>query len=281
MASTAIPASAAAAASVTRVWLGRGIRVLVVIVVAVVLARLGSRLTTRVLRSVRLRAARLPASPRTGLRIDTLAHLVSSVWRAVVWVTAVFAILGTLGIDLVPFVAGATVIGAAIGFGAQSLIKDLLGGFFIFVEDQYGVGDTITLGDTTGIVEELNLRVTRLRAVDGRVWWVPNGEVRRVANASIQWSRAIVDLAVPAGADVERCLITVEEEAAHFAADPAWSKLCLDAPEVLGLQAMDVTALTLRVAVRTPVLEAERVARGLRAQVTARLSHEGMLGPGG
>src|SRR6185369_16289116 len=119
-----------------------------------------------------------------------------------IWTVAAFMVLGEFGINLGPLIAGAGIIGVAIGFGSQSLVKDFLAGIFILVEDQYGVGDTVDLGEAVGVVEVVSLRTTRLRSVDGTVWHVPNGEIGRVGNKSQHWSRALLDVQVAYTTDI-------------------------------------------------------------------------------
>lgn len=264
----------------------RAIDVVAVLVVAFVLSRLGGRVLRRVHRAVGQRAARKgaadgSAASRASRRVQTVVSLAGGLWRALVWIVAVLVLLATFGIDLLPVLAGATVVGAALGFGAQSLVRDFLSGFFILVEDQYGIGDTISIDDVTGVVEDLSLRVTRLRALDGRVWYVANGEVRKVANASLQWSRAVVDILVPPGIDVSRATSAINDEAVALSKEPEWAGTCLDPPEVWGVDAVDERGMTIRVAVKTRALEDARVARVLRSRITARLLRDGLLGPDG
>jgi small conductance mechanosensitive channel len=259
----------------------RPLEILVIVVVAWLLARLGARVARRTLRSLSNRTRLEALSPRASLRIETIGALVASLWRAVVWIIAALMILGVLGINLTPILAGATVIGAALGFGAQSLVRDFLSGFFIIAEDQYGVGDAIAVGDTRGTVEEVNLRVTRLRAVDGTVWYLPNGEIRRVGNTSIQWSRPLVDIVVPYGTDVDRATGVITDEASAVASDPAWSSMCLGPPEVWGVNSMDHESITIRVVVRTTTSDKDTVARAMRSRITARLHNEGIAPPPG
>src|SRR5207302_1413685 len=131
-----------------------------------------------------------------------------------------------------------SIVGVAVGFGAQSLVKDFVSGFFVLAEDQFGVGDSITVLDVTGIVEEVNLRVTRLRGMDGTVWFIPNGEIRKVGNSAKDWSRAIIDVAIPASADLDAAIAAISDEAAGLAREPALAEAFLDAPEVLGLESI-------------------------------------------
>jgi small-conductance mechanosensitive channel len=265
-------------ASAGRQTLTRAIEVAAAIVAALLASRLGSRVAKRLARPIRARAAARGGSPRAERRIDTVVSLATSLWRGLVWVVAVLVVLGSFGIDLTPVLAGATVVGAALGFGAQSLVRDYLSGFLIIVEDQYGIGDTITVGTTTGVVEDLTLRVTRLRASDGRVFYIANGEIRQVANASIQWTRTLVDVVVPLGADLARVTAAVEEEAARFGAEPANAAKLLEPPEVWGAAAADAAGVTVRVALKAPPGEQDGLARDLRARLMARLQRDGLLG---
>jgi small conductance mechanosensitive channel len=256
----------------------RPLEILLILVVAWLISRLGAKVAKRTLRS--LSRTRLEAvSPRASLRMETIGALIASLWRALVWIIAILTILGVLGINLTPILAGATVIGAALGFGAQSLVRDFLSGFFIIAEDQYGVGDAIAVGDTRGTVEEVNLRVTRLRAVDGTVWYLPNGEIRRVGNSSIQWLRAIVDIVVPYGTELDRATPAITDEASAVTSDPAWSSKCLGPPEVWGVDSMDHESITIRVAVRTTTSDKDVVTRALRGRITARLQRDGIVTP--
>ncbi len=148
-------------------------------------------------------------SIRAAARAETLGHVLRSVSAFIVWSMAALTILGEVGINLGPLVAGAGIAGVALGFGAQSLVKDFLAGIFVIVEDQYGVGDIIDVGEdggraVAGTVESVSLRATRLRSVDGTVWHVPNGTILRVGNMSQQWARALLDISVGYAADIER-----------------------------------------------------------------------------
>ena len=156
-----------------------------------------------------------------------------SVARIIVWTVALFIALDQLGLNLGPLIAGASVVGVALGFGAQSLVRDFLSGFFILVEDQYGVGDRVTVGGSQGTVEDVNLRVTRLRSPDGAVWFVPNGEIRKVANTTMGWSRALVDLVLSIDADLPKALDVLADEATSVANDPAWKDAIVEPPQVL------------------------------------------------
>lgn len=167
------------AARTADVLLARPLAILSLFVAAAVLSRIGSRLAGRAVRSLQQRSPIRSGSARSELRVSTLSQVLATLVRVVVWSMAALLILGVVGLNLAPLLAGAGIAGVAIGFGAQTLVRDVLTGFFILSEDQYGVGDVITVGTApTGTVEDITLRVTRLRSPDGVVWFVPNGEIK-------------------------------------------------------------------------------------------------------
>ncbi len=157
-------------------------------------------------------------SLRSEQRIDALTSVLRSLVTFVIYTVAVFMILGEIGINLGPLIAGAGIIGVALGFGSQSLVKDFLSGVFILVEDQFGVGDIVDLdGQTSGTVDAVSLRTTRLRSVDGTLWHVPNGEIRRVGNKSQHWSRALIDIEVAYDTDLDHAEAVIARVADEIA----------------------------------------------------------------
>jgi len=258
--------------------LARPLEIVIIVVIALVAARWGARLARRLVTSVGTRSALYIASPRAEQRMRTISGVVASLVRVVVWVIAVVYVLELLGFNPVPLVAGASIIGVGLGFGAQTVVRDFLSGFFILVEDQYGVGDTVTVTDkVSGTIEEVNLRVTRLRGVDGTVWYVPNGEIRTVGNAAKDWARALVDVVLPYSADSKTALAAIAEECDAFAADPAWSGVVLEPPEVWGVEAIATEGLTVRVTVKTDAAKRQAVARALRGRIGERLRRDGII----
>ena len=256
---------------------GRAAKIALVLVLAVVFLRLGTRLAGRSIRSLGTRSPLREASPRSEQRAETLAGVAVSMVRIVVWTVAILLILEEFSLNLGPLLAGASIVGVAVGFGAQSLVKDFFSGFFILVEDQYAVGDVITVADQTGTVEEINLRVTRIRATDGTVWFVPNGEIRKVGNATKEWGRAIVDVIVPRKADLATATSVIGEEVGAVAADPAWADALLEAPEILGVNAMGVDNVTVRVSAKTTPAQRLPLARELRSRISLRLQQAGVV----
>jgi small-conductance mechanosensitive channel len=267
-------------ASTWEFLLVRPLKIAVVIVAGIVVTRIANRAVRRFVRTLHTRSPVRTGSVRAEQRVATLADVLTSLARALIWVVVGLLVLGEVGVDLAPLIAGAGIAGIAIGFGAQSLVRDFLAGFFILLEDQYGVGDVINLGDVTGTVEDISLRVTRLRATDGTVWFVPNGEIKRVGNTSMEWSRALIDVLVSYETDVPAVLRSIGEVAQEFAADPAWAVAVLEPPEVWGVQAMSAEGLTIRLVVKTAPRQQYGVARELRGRITDRLRREGVRGPG-
>jgi moderate conductance mechanosensitive channel len=260
-----------------QVVVGKPLAVAIILIGALLASRLGAKAIRVWIGNAASRAASRRDSPRAENRAQALTALAASIWKGVVWFVAGLTILTTLGINLTPFVAGATVIGATIGFGAQSMIRDLLAGFLLVIEDQFGIGDTIVVGDTSGAVEDLTLRVTRLRAPDGSVWFVPNGEIRKVANTSRGWARATVDVTVPAGADVDVVLDVVRDAARAVASDPYHRGAVLEPPRSWGVVGADAETLTTRVSVKVPHADRDRMERTIREQVARRLRAAGVL----
>jgi small conductance mechanosensitive channel len=256
--------------------LDRPLKILFVVIVAAVLARVFGRLARKAVESLAGTTPVRRVSPRADRRARTLASVTGSVVRIVVWTIAGLTILGLIGLNLGPLIAGASIVGVALGFGAQSLVRDFLSGFFILVEDQYGVGDQVNVGGSVGTVEDVSLRVTRMRAYDGAVWFVPNGEIRKVANNTMGWARANVDILLPLDVDLERALAVMAEEAQALAGDSAWSDAIVEAPQVLGVESMTADGLTIRLTARTVPLKQDPVARALRGRVAARLRSAGI-----
>jgi small-conductance mechanosensitive channel len=215
-------------------------------------------------------------SLRAAARAETLGVVLRSVASFAIWLIAFTTILGELGISLGPLIAGAGLVGVALGFGAQSLVKDFLAGIFILVEDQYGVGDIVDVGDATGTVEAVTLRTTRLRDVNGTVWYVPNGAIVRVANKSQQWARALLDLAVAHGTDVVLAERVIKQTADAVWKDAAWEGQILEEPEVWGVEDLGPGGVTIRLVVKTLPARQFAILRELRGRLQAALLEAGV-----
>ncbi|MGE5287703.1 MAG: mechanosensitive ion channel family protein [Micromonosporaceae bacterium] len=226
-------------------------------------------------------AAVLEASPvvfseRRRQRAQALGSILRSIASVVIFGVAALTILGDLGLNLAPLLASAGVVGIAIGFGAQNVVKDFLSGIFMLLEDQYGVGDVIDAGEATGSVEAVGLRTTRLRDVNGVVWHIRNGTIDRIGNQSQSWSRAVVDLPVAYDQDVHRARETMKQAATAMWREPAWSNVILEEPEVWGIQALLTNAVLMRVVAKTSPLKQWQVAREMRERLMKALGEQGV-----
>jgi small conductance mechanosensitive channel len=269
-------------------------KVLVIILVAYLLVRIARLVIKRVVRRLtadasgdkisklkqRTGLALLDTSPipsvRRALRAETIGAVLRSIVAALIWATAGIMILDEIGVNLAAIGLGASIIGVAIGFGSQSLVRDFLSGIFMLVEDQYGVGDVIDVGEATGTVEGVSLRTTRLRDAEGTVWHVPNGEIRRVGNKSQQWSRAVLDVAIAYDADLDRATEIIKTTADGLWQDPEFRGVVLGEPEVWGVELVTSEQLLVRLAVKTRPLEQWRVSRELRARLKRALDAAGI-----
>jgi moderate conductance mechanosensitive channel len=208
-----------------------------------------------------------PVSVRAAARAQTLGMVLRSIATTIIWTIAAIMILGELGVALGPLIAGAGIAGVALGFGAQSLVKDFLSGIFMLIEDQYGVGDIVDAGVATGTVEDVTLRATQLRDVSGTVWYIPNGTILRVGNMSQEWSRAVLDVDVTHDTDLARALGAVKAVVDELWEDPEWSARILEEPEVLGVERIAPTGITIRTLVKTRPAEQFKVMREMRRRV--------------
>jgi small-conductance mechanosensitive channel len=191
-------------------------------------------------------------SARREQRAEALGTLVGSVARVAVWGFAILTALGTVGVNLAPLIAGAGVLGVAIGFGAQDIVKDFLSGVIMLVEDQYGVGDVIDAGAASGVVEEVSLRTTRLRDVNGTVWHIPNGSIGRVGNMTQEWSRMLIDVDVAYETDVDRAIVVLEGVLERFQArEDVQERLLGDPMEIWGVNALGDSSVAIRVVAKT------------------------------
>jgi small conductance mechanosensitive channel len=207
-------------------------------------------------------------SLRSAARAETLGHVLRSIASMVIWTIAGAMILGELGVNLGPLIAGAGIAGVALGFGAQSLVKDFITGIFMLVEDQFGVGDIIDAGPATGTVEAVTLRSTRLRDVEGTVWHIPNGTILRIGNHSQQWARALLDVEVAYGSDIDRVEAEIKEVADRLWRDPAWQGKVLEEPEVWGVERVEPEVVAVRLVVKTRPGAQYPVMRELRRRLT-------------
>jgi small-conductance mechanosensitive channel len=225
----------------------------------------------------------LMASPLAAVRVVQRTRTMGSVLsNFITWAIVIFAfimILGELQFQVTALVASAGVIGAALGFGAQNIIKDMLNGLFMVVEDQLGVGDVVDLGPATGVVEAVGIRVTTVRDVNGTLWFVRNGEILRVGNMSQGWARVIIDLAIPYDTDVDAVQARMLQTADELATNPKWRSRIIEKPEIWGLESISAEALVIRLVVKTRTNAKDDVARELRMQLKRALDDMGVKLP--
>lgn len=266
-------------------------RILLVIVLAYVIQRIAKRLIKRLVNSMkeqgverlgkmRSRAPLADTRPvnlaRATMRTETIGGVLRSITTFTVWAIAFLMILGQIGINLGPLIAGAGIIGVALGFGAQRLVQDFLSGIFMLLEDQYGIGDYIDTGEADGTVEGISLRTTRLRDIYGIVWHVPNGEIRRVGNHSQEYARALLDIGIAYGSDIDLAAEIMQREADRMAREIEWEDMFLDEPELWGVQDLADSEVTVRLVIKVKPLTQWKVMRELRRRIKYAFDREGV-----
>jgi small conductance mechanosensitive channel len=245
----------------------------------------GTRYRGRIDREVRGQIERGGVISEQAKRARTVAQVAEWGAQVVVYFLASILIFDRTGIPLTGLVAPATVAGAALGFGAQQIVQDLLSGFFLFAERQFSVGDLVRLAQpgqavgVSGTVEELTLRVTRLRTVQGELVFVPNGALRQVTNLSKEWSRVVIDIPVPADQDIEQAVETLRQVASEFAQDSDWKDLLMGEPVLAGVENFEVGYLQLRLIARTLPGKQFEVGRELRLRAAVALQQAGIVPP--
>ncbi|MEV6836852.1 mechanosensitive ion channel family protein [Streptomyces sp. NPDC051133] len=257
-------------------WLAMGLQILLIVVVAValraVVRRAISKLIDRMGRTPQATdggslGGLLVNAERRRQRSAAIGSVLRSVASFLILGTAALMVLGTFKINLAPLLASAGVAGVAIGFGARNLVTDFLSGVFMILEDQYGVGDVIDAGVASGEVIEVGLRVTKLRGAEGEIWYVRNGEVKRIGNLSQGWATAGIDVTVKASEDLDRVKATLDDVAEHMSKEEPWNELLWGPVEVLGLDSVLIDSMVVRISARTMPGKALTIERELRWRV--------------
>jgi small conductance mechanosensitive channel len=257
-------------------WLAIGLRVLLILVIAAVLRVAVRRAITKLIDRMNRTVQSVDGTALGGLLVNVerrrqRSQAIGSVLRSVasflILGTAALMVLGTFEINLAPLLASAGVAGVAIGFGARNLVTDFLSGVFMILEDQYGVGDTIDAGVASGEVVEVGLRVTKLRGDNGEIWYVRNGEVKRIGNLSQGWATAGVDVTVRADEDLEKVKRTLNEVGEKMSKEEPWNELLWGPIEVLGLDSVLLDSMVVRVSAKTMPGKSLTVERELRWRV--------------
>ncbi|MFI7481779.1 mechanosensitive ion channel family protein [Kocuria sp. M1R5S2] len=277
-------------------WLDKPLRILIVLLGATLLAAVARLLIRRVsggiARGSRSRIVRKfdrgrprwvedagLAGARQSQRATTIGSVLSSVTTVLIWAVALVMIISELDYNIGPVLASAGIAGVALSFGAQSLVKDYLSGIFMVAEDQLGIGDVVDLGEASGTVEAVGLRVTQVRDINGTLWHVRNGEILRVGNQSQGWARCVLDLPVPYDANLELLTELILHETTLLREDPEIGEFITEDPEVWGVEAVTGESVTLRLAVRTVPLKQWDVARALRLRIKKMFDREGLHVP--
>ncbi|HKA69378.1 MAG TPA: mechanosensitive ion channel family protein [Actinomycetes bacterium] len=219
------------------------------------------------------------AGERRRQRYEAVGSVLRSTSSLVIYGVAVLMVLSLLGLPLASVIASAGLITAALAFGAQSLVRDFLAGIALLMEDQYGVGDVIDAGAASGTVEEVGLRVTRLRDSNGVIWYIRNGEIIALGNKTQGWAVATLDIPVPYGEDLGRVNTVLAAALTELAEDPDWKPKILEPPSVLGIEAVTTDTVTIRVSVSTPPLAHDQVTRELRARLKRAFDAAGIRVP--
>jgi small-conductance mechanosensitive channel len=266
---------------------GNGLEIVLLIVGSILLARFagwfGAAVTERI--DAQDRSSDALVRSEAAKHRHSLTQVIT--WTAIVLIYAVTGVLvlERFGVPLASLIAPATVAGVALGFGAQRVVQDILAGFFIITERQYGFGDLIrisNLGSTTGVtgtVEDVTLRITRMRTVDGEVVIIPNGQINQVTNLSRDWARAVIDVPLPATADISRVNALLQAVGEDVYSDQSLRPLMLDAPTVMGVESIDVERFSVRIVARTLPGKQFVVGRELRARIATALREEGITLP--
>ncbi|MFK3670836.1 mechanosensitive ion channel domain-containing protein [Leifsonia aquatica] len=226
----------------------------------------------------------LVASPLAAVRVvqrtRTLGSVLSNIVNVTIGIIAIILVLNIFAKDaLGSFALLTAAIGAGLGFGAQNIVKDVLNGLFMVMEDQLGVGDVVDLGSATGVVEAVGIRITQVRDVNGTLWFVRNGEIVRVGNMSQGWSRVIIDLAVPYDTDIEAVQEKMLATATALATNPKWRSRILEKPELWGLESISADAMVIRIVLKTRTTAKDDVSRELRIQLKQALDEMGVKLP--
>jgi small-conductance mechanosensitive channel len=269
------------------------LRILLILVLAFVLNRLVRRAIRGFVQDVKEQgiakfgALRRGPLARTGpldltratMRTETVGTVLRSIATVIIYTIAVVLILDQVGLEIGPLIAGAGIVGIALGFGAQSVVKDFLSGLFILLEDQYGVGDIVDLGEgqtpVTGVVESITLRVTQLRDVTGTVWYIPNGELRAVGNKSDQWVRTLIEIGVSHN-DLRHAETVIKRVAEEVQSEEPWSSIILEPAEIVGFENLGPDQTLIRLGVKTEPTRQLEVNRELRMRINQAFHDEGI-----
>ncbi len=279
-------------AAVAQEALPRLLRILIILGFALLLNRIVRRLIKRSVRrlqtgeglgrlgTLRARGPLSDTTPldvgRSTMRAETLGGVLRSISGLVIWTITVILVIGEFGVNLGPLIAGAGILGVAIGFGSQQLVQDFLSGIFMLVEDQFGLGDIVDAGEAVGTIEAITLRTTRLRDLNGVVWHIPNGQITRIGNMSQEWARSLLDIGVAYDTDLGHATMVIRRVLDDVAADPDWAALVLDEPEVWGVEDFGASEIVIRAVVKVVPGKQWNVNREIRRRLKTAFDDEGI-----
>jgi small-conductance mechanosensitive channel len=251
----------------------RGIRIAAILLIALILNRLLRSLTHRLIPSAGVEGMGRIARMREQ-HVKTLASLLYSAGTAIIIIGAILTALPEFGFNVTPIAAAAGLASLAVGFGAQHLVRDLINGFFIIVEDQFAVGESVRIGTVAGRVEHLTLRRTVIRDAQGAVVTIPNGNIAQVSNLSRDWGQVFVDISIPQETSTDAALAALERACAELRTDASWSPVLVDGPRALGVESFGPAETTLRLQLRTVPGRQDDAARELRRRIQNRFEQE-------
>ncbi len=267
-------------------WLARAFAILLVGFIALWgVSKVIDRVVDRVVSDVKVHhgaedTKALETSPveamRQVQRARTLGTVLNAFSKWTIWIIVIIMVLTEFGVAVTPLIASVGILGAALGFGAQSLVKDILNGLFMVFEDQLGIGDIVNLGQVTGVVERVGIRVTEVRDASGTLWFIRNGEVLQVGNYSKDWARIILDVPVPYTLDVDEAQEALLAAAREFATEPQWRRKVLEDPEMWGIESISHEALMVRLTIKVRAGEQFTLRRALHRYVKSALDRRGI-----
>lgn len=257
---------------------GEIVATILVVIVALVILWTSNRSIQRWSRRVQQRYIESDdhSDRERGQRLVTLTSVMQIMLKMIVWAIVILTVMGIWGIPMSPFIAVAATIGIAVGFGAQDLVKDVIAGFFILIEDQFGIGDVVSIAGVSGTVEAIKLRTTVLRDLNGNAHHVPNGQIAVASNMTPDYARVVTDIGVSYDTDVDRAMEVILDEVTALADDPEWSRAFIEPPRMLGVNKLSDSAVEIRVLATVIPEERWTVKREFNRRIKNRLDAEGI-----
>ncbi|MEX0791010.1 MAG: mechanosensitive ion channel family protein [Actinomycetota bacterium] len=263
--------------------LGPVLRIAGVLLIAIIASKVLQRVIDRVVKRVTVRSLTLTAgtgdgfaAERSAVRGETLTGVLKALTSIGIWVLATLVILGEVGIELAPLIAGLGIVGIALGFGAQNLVSDFVSGLFMLAEDQFGIGDIVEIDGTPGTVENVGLRTTQIRALDGMLWTLRNGEIKRIGNANKGWTRVILDIGVAYDTDILHAGDVILAAVEQARQDPDLADKFRDDPEIWGVENLGDDSVVIRLVCKCAPAGHWQLSRDLRGRIKQALDQEGI-----